>query len=38
VEITKHFVRSPAAEQPNAVGVNIGAEERHSTGCPQGAG
>ena len=38
VEITEHFVRSPASNEPNPISVNVGTEKCHGAGCPKGAG
>eukprot|EP00980_Cylindrotheca_fusiformis_P008494 scaffold1805_cov104-Cylindrotheca_fusiformis.AAC.1 len=38
VEVTQHFVRTPTANQADAVSINVGAEKGHSTGGSKGAG
>ena len=38
VEITEHFIRSPPAQKAYHVGVDMGAEKRHSARSPKAAG
>ena len=38
MQISEHFIRSPAANELDAVGVDIGTEECHGTGGSQGPG
>ena len=33
MEVTQHFVGAPAADQFDDVGVNLAAEESHSSPC-----
>jgi hypothetical protein len=36
VEVSKHFIAAPPADQVDAIGINVGAQEGHSTGGPKG--
>jgi hypothetical protein len=36
VQVPKHFVRAPSANEPNDVGIDVGAEQRHCTSSPEG--
>jgi hypothetical protein len=36
VEVSKHFIAAPPADQADDIGINVGAQEGHSTGGPKG--
>eukprot|EP00980_Cylindrotheca_fusiformis_P022357 scaffold9233_cov102-Cylindrotheca_fusiformis.AAC.1 len=38
MQIAEHSIRAPTADKANPIGVNVGAEKRHSTGRAQRAG
>lgn len=38
MEVTKHFVRSPASDEADQVGIDVSAEESHCTRGPEGPG
>ena len=38
VEVPEHFIRAPAANESDDVGINSGEKEGHGTTHPKGAG
>eukprot|EP00980_Cylindrotheca_fusiformis_P012533 scaffold3079_cov119-Cylindrotheca_fusiformis.AAC.9 len=38
MQVAEHSIRAPTADKANPIGVNVGAEKRHSTSSAQRAG